>query len=168
MTDSTIDGIVIIGGGHNGLVCAAYLAKGGQKSHRAGSGGPGRRRGRHARICTRLQGLLRPSAEPAGRQHQQGTRAGVEWPVGSQNPDLNTIALAADGNHITIRANGIEGAGLSSEDKAAYTEYRRFMSKFAAVIGGLHNQVPPRITQERGDLITARQTGIENPHAGPG
>ena len=59
---------------------------------------------------------------------------------------LDTIALAEDGKHITIIADGVDGAGLSDEDKAAYVEYRRFMSKFAAVIGSLHNQVPPRIT----------------------
>ncbi len=35
------------------------------------------------------------------------------------------------------------------------------MSKFAAVIGGLHNQVPPRITQERGDLITLGKLALK-------
>jgi phytoene dehydrogenase-like protein len=35
------------------------------------------------------------------------------------------------------------------------------MSKFAAVIGGLHNQVPPRITQERSDLMTLGKLALK-------
>jgi len=67
---------------------------------------------------------------------------------------LKTIALAEDSNHITISANSVEGGGLSAQDKAAYKEYRRFMSKFAGVIGGIHNKIPPRITYDRKDLVT--------------
>ena len=66
---------------------------------------------------------------------------------------LDTIALAEDGNHITIRSDSVQGGGLSDDDKAAYTEYRRFMTKFAGLIGSLHNQVPPRITTGRGDVM---------------
>ena len=74
---------------------------------------------------------------------------------------LNTIALAEDGNHITISAERVDGGGLSSQDQASYTEYRRFMSKFAGVIGGLHNKIPPRITYQRKDLIALGKTALK-------
>ncbi len=66
---------------------------------------------------------------------------------------LKTIALAENGNHVSISSDAVDGADLSSEDKAAYREYRRFMSKFADIFSGLHNKIPPRITRERGDMI---------------
>jgi phytoene dehydrogenase-like protein len=75
--------------------------------------------------------------------------------------NLQTIALAADGNHLAIGSDGIDGGGLSQEDKAAYKEYRRFMSKFAGVIGALHNQVPPRITQQRSDLMALGKLALK-------
>jgi len=66
---------------------------------------------------------------------------------------LKTIALAENGNHVSISAGSVDGADLSNEDKAAYREYRRFMTKFAGIFSGLHNKVPPRITRERSDFI---------------
>ena len=144
--------IIIIGGGHNGLVCAAYLAKAGKK-------------------VTVLEAADQVGGAAATREFAPGYRASVAHLLYLLDKDiskdlaleshglrmarsgLKTIALAEDGNHITISAEGVDGGGLSSEDKAAYSEYRRFMTKFAAVIGGLHNRIPPRITYQRSDLI---------------
>ncbi|MDH3940383.1 MAG: NAD(P)/FAD-dependent oxidoreductase, partial [Xanthomonadales bacterium] len=67
--------------------------------------------------------------------------------------NLTTIALAKDGNHITITPDSVEGSGLTAEDKAAYAEYRRFMTKFAGIIGAMHNLVPPRITTDKENLV---------------
>ncbi len=144
--------IIIIGGGHNGLVCAAYLAKAGKK-------------------VTVLEAADQVGGAAATREFAPGYRASVAHLLYLLDKDiskelaleshglrmarsgLKTIALAEDGNHITISAGGVDGGGLSSEDQAAYREYRRFMTKFAAVISGLHNKIPPRITYQRSDLI---------------
>jgi phytoene dehydrogenase-like protein len=152
--------IIVIGGGHNGLVCAAYLAKAGNK-------------------VTVLEAADRLGGAAATREFAPGFRASVahllylldrdiskELALESHGlriarPSLKTIALADDGNHITISDAGVDGGGLSAEDKAAYTEYRRFMSKFAAVIGSLHNKVPPRITYDRGDLISLAKLALK-------
>jgi phytoene dehydrogenase-like protein len=145
--------IVIIGGGHNGLVCAAYLAKAGRKVTvlEAGDqvGGMAATRefapGFRASCAHLLYLLDRDISKELGLE-SQGLRMAAS--------DLKTIALAQDGNHITISADSVSGGGLSDEDQSAYREYRRFMSKFAGVIGRLHNKVPPRITWERKDLFS--------------
>ena len=152
--------VVIIGGGHNGLVCAAYLAKAGKK-------------------VTVLEAADQVGGVAATREFAPGFKASVAHllylldehisnELGLQahglrmaKAGLNTIALAEDGNHITISTEGVDGGGLSSQDKAAYEEYRRFMSKFAGVIGALHNKIPPRITYQRKDLIALGKTALK-------
>ena len=154
------DQVLIIGGGHNGLVCAAYLAKAGRK-------------------VTVLEAGDRVGGMAASREFAPGYRASCahllylmdreisrELALEAQGlqlakTDLDTIALSPDGGHLTIGSDRIDGPNLSNEDQAAYAEYRRFMSRFAAVIGSLHNQIPPRIRQERGDLISLGKLALK-------
>jgi phytoene dehydrogenase-like protein len=158
MTDS--NKVVIIGAGHNGLVCAAYLAKAGRQ-------------------VTLLEAADQVGGAAATREFAPGFRAscahllylldqGISKELALQGNGLNiaksgldTIALSEDGDHITIKADSIDGGGLSGEDKSAYVEYRRFMSKFAGVIGALHNRVPPRITQNRGDMLELARLALK-------
>ena len=151
--------VVIIGGGHNGLVCAAYLAKAGKKvtvleaADQVGGAAATREfaPGFKASVAHLLYLLDKDISKQLGLE-QHGLRIA--------KAGLNTIALAEDGNHITISAERVDGGGLSSQDQASYTEYRRFMSKFAGVIGGLHNKIPPRITYQRKDLIALGKTAL--------
>ena len=148
MTDA-----IIIGGGHNGLVCAAYLAKAGRKvtvfeaADQVGGAAATREFTPGFKAsCAHLLYLLDKDISKELSLESHGLRMA--------RTGLKTIALAEDSNHITISANSVEGGGLSAQDKAAYKEYRRFMSKFAAVIGGIHNKIPPRITYDRKDLVS--------------
>ncbi len=154
------DKIVIIGGGHNGLVCAAYLAKAG-------------------RNVTVLEAADQVGGAAATREFAPGFRASVAHLLYLLDKDiskdlaldshglkmaksgLKTIALAESGDHITISTRRLSGANLSTEDKAAYREYRRFMRKFAGVISGLHNKIPPRITSERSDMIALGKMALK-------
>ena len=151
--------IVIIGGGHNGLVCAAYLAKAGKKvivleaADQVGGAAatrefaPG-----YKASCAHLVNLLDKHIRRELSLRSHGLRMAKKA--------IDTIALAEDGNHITIGTRHIKGEGVLAEDKAAYTEYHRFMSKFAKVIGKLHNRIPPRITTDRSDLFALGKLGL--------
>ena len=157
MTDS--NHVIVVGGGHNGLVCAAYLAKSGRKvtvleaADQVGGAAATREFAPGFKAsCAHLLYLLDAGISKDLALESHGLRLAKSG--------LDTIALDPDGNHITITANSISGGDLSAEDKAAYTEYRRFMSKFAGVIGKLHNQVPPRITTNRSDLIQLGKMGL--------
>ena len=144
--------IVIIGGGHNGLVCAAYLAKAGKNvtvlEASEEVGGPAATREfapGYKASCAHLLNLL----DDGIREELELSSNGLS--IAKEN--LTTIALAKDGNHITITPDSVEGSGLTAEDKAAYAEYRRFMTKFAGIIGAMHNLVPPRITTDKENLV---------------
>ncbi|MEE8308031.1 MAG: NAD(P)/FAD-dependent oxidoreductase [Gammaproteobacteria bacterium] len=158
MTNSNT--VVIIGGGHNGLVCAAYLAKAGRK-------------------VTVLEAADQVGGAAATREFAPGYRASVAHLLYLLDQDiskelaleshglsmaksgLKTIALAENGNHISISAGSVDGADLSAEDQAAYREYRRFMAKFAGIFSSLHNQIPPRITRERSDMIALGKMALK-------
>jgi phytoene dehydrogenase-like protein len=144
--------IIVIGAGHNGLVCAAYLAKAGRNVTVLESaervGGPAATlefapgfRASVAHLCYLLDGTI--AKELALASH------GLEWAARG----LDSIALATDGKHVTFNAGDVMGAGISEDDRLAYREYRRFMAKFARAIGSLHGTAPPRIRPERGDLL---------------
>ena len=155
MTDT-----IIIGGGHNGLVCAAYLAKAGQKVTLLEAadqlGGAAITRefapGFKVSACAHLLYLL-----DEGIQKELGLKS---HGLSMAKSGMATIALDANGDHIRLSGASVEGSGVSDADKSAMTEYHRFMSKFAGIIGGLNSQVPPRLgTKAKDDLLSLAKLG---------
>jgi phytoene dehydrogenase-like protein len=155
MTDT-----IIIGGGHNGLVCAAYLAKAGQKvtvleaADQLGGAAITREfaPGFKVSACAHLLYLL-----DEGIQKELGLKS---HGLSMAKSGMATIALDANGDHIRLSGASVEGSGVSDADKSAMTEYHRFMSKFAGIIGGLNSQVPPRLgTKAKGDLLSLAKLG---------
>lgn len=147
--------VIIIGGGHNGLTCAAYLARAGRKVTLLEAndqlGGLGATcefaPGYHASVAHTLPQLDRDLVQDLALE-KHGFRLAAEA--------LPTIALGENGRHITITRDGIHGA--SAEDTAAYGEYRRLLQKFAQAIKPFWYKRPPRIEGgSRGDLLTLAQ-----------
>lgn len=148
--------VIIIGGGHNGLTCAAYLAKAGRK-------------------VLVLEAAERPGGLGATREFVPGFRASVAHSLPQLTrrlvndlqlerhgfrlaASLETVALSSTGAHITIGEHGVRGA--SAGDAAAYGDYLRLMQKFATAIAPFWHKRPPMIGEGNlKDLATLGQFG---------
>lgn len=160
MTDSKR--IVIVGGGHNGLVCAAYLAKKGREvmvveaADQVGGAAVTREfaSGFKVSSCAHLLYLL-----DAGISRELGLEThGLRF----ARQNLATVALATDGKHLTYTATAVSGGDVSADDRAAYPKYRRRMEKFAGVLAKLYTREPPRLgTHNRKDLISAARLALD-------
>jgi phytoene dehydrogenase-like protein len=152
--------IIVIGAGHNGLACAAYLAKSGRKvlvlEAAPAVGGaaattefaPGFSVSACAHLCHQLN--PRVIEELSLLQH------GLRWAA----TELDTIALSSNGKHLRIAANGAlaSGAGISAKDTAELADFDRRMKRFARLLLPLFEQRPPRLAENdwRDKLALAR------------
>ncbi len=160
MTDS--QRIIIVGAGHNGLVCAAYLARAGRKvlvleaaGHVGGAAvtrefAPGFR----VSACAHLLYLL-----DAGISRDLDLAShGLKLARGS----LRTVALATEGEHLVFGGGRVEAGEVEAADRAALGEYHARMQRFARVLARQHNRRPPRIAGGgRSELIAAALLGFD-------
>lgn len=153
MTDRQLP-IIIIGGGHNGLVCAAYLAKAGQAVTVLEAGeqpggtaitrefSPGFRVSAAAHLLLMLD------------RHVRSDLALDSAGLSFAHKDMASVALDGDGDHLLISADGVRGRQISDRDQVAFGEYHRLMQRFARLLNRLNNRVPPRVgTRSRADLL---------------
>src|SRR2546422_8286680 len=156
--------IVIIGGGHNGLVTAFYLAKAGFKplvlERRQQPGGaaiteefyPGFR-------CSTLAhaaGPIRPDIIRDMQLEGHGLRL--------ITPDISVVSLSPDGRalilHNDTQKSAQEVGKFSQKDAAKYPEFQGSLAKMGKVIAEALALVPPNIDNpSRGDLWGMLQTG---------
>ena len=148
MADSTVRDVVIIGGGHNGLVCASYLASAGLKvtvlERRAVVGGaavteefhPGFRNS----VAAYTVSLLNPKVIRDLDLPRHGLRV-VERKLSNFLP-LN------DGRYLKIGAGKTEAevAKFSGRDAARLAEYAERLDVIADVLRDLVLETPPNVT----------------------
>ena len=133
---------IIIGGGHNGLVCSAYLAK----------------KGHHVLVLEASDNL---GGLAETREFHPGFKASVAPSISNFSTkvakDLNlsaygftsgaapmtTVGLNASGEHVTLTGLEVEGVGV--EDVESYKEYRQVMQKFTNLLHPFWHKTMPRI-----------------------
>ena len=155
MTD-TYDAIVV-GAGHNGLVCSALLAKAGKRvlvlEANSQVGGAAITReftdGYSVSACAHLLYQL-----------QSEVRKDLKLSTRLASEDMTTIALSEDGNHLRISADSVEG--VSDEDAEQYRRFRKRMTRFSNLLRKFFNKRPPRLgTKDIQDFITLGQLGLD-------
>ena len=156
--------LVIVGGGHNGLVTAFYLARAGYKplvlERNAQVGGaavtdefhPGFR-------CSTLAhtaGPIRPEIVRDMQLEKHGLKL--------ITPEVCVTALSPDGRALSLYQDGKKSAqeisAFSQKDAAKYPEFQQSLAKISKVIGEALATTPPDIDHpSRGDLWSMLQTG---------
>ncbi|MGA7684809.1 MAG: FAD-dependent oxidoreductase, partial [Terriglobales bacterium] len=156
--------IIIVGGGHNGLVTAFYLAKAGFKplvlERRSQVGGAAITEEFHPGFrCSTLAhsaGPLRPSVV----RDMQLERHGLKLTTS----DVSTVSLLPDGRALVLFADlkkaAQEIAQWSAKDAAAYGDFATALTKIGKVIGEALLLTPPNIDNpSSGDLWGMLKTG---------
>jgi phytoene dehydrogenase-like protein len=152
--------VILIGGGHNGLVCAAYLAKAGRKVLvlEAGEQVGGLAVTREFAPGFKVSGVahLLHQLNPAVIKDLNLASHGFE--LGSEN--LKTIALDSNGQHIGIRAGALGGAVVAS-DRDAYARLYKRLCRFAKLLSIMLEKKPPLLTGgDVKDMATLAKFGL--------
>src|SRR5579863_4097049 len=156
--------VVIIGGGHNGLVTAFYLAKAGYKplvlERRAQPGGAAITEEFHPGFrCSTLAHAAGPLRRDIVRDMQL-EKHGLRL----IKPDVGVTALSPAGRALIlyndVKKSVQEIAKFSQKDAAKYPEFQVSLAKVGRVIGEALSLPPPNIDHpNRGDLWGILQTG---------
>jgi phytoene dehydrogenase-like protein len=156
--------IVVIGGGHNGLITAFYLAKAGYKplvlerSTQVGGAAvtdefhPGFR-------CSTLAHTAGPIL-PIIVRDMQLAKHGLKLIT----PEVCVTAFSPDGRALSLYRDANQSAqeigSFSQKDAAKYPEFEKSLGKIAAVIGEALATTPPDIDHpSSGDLWSMLKTG---------
>jgi phytoene dehydrogenase-like protein len=155
---------VVVGGGHNGLVAGAYLAKAGLRTlvveKRATLGGTVETRpladGKRAPGLFHTVGRLRPSVA-----RELGLRGHGLTLVA---PEVRAFAPQPDGRAVTLWADAARTAdelrAWSEADGAAWVEFDRHVRALAAFLTSLNDATPPATSGGNvGDAITGLLLG---------
>ena len=152
---------VIIGAGHNGLICASYLAKAGKK-------------------VLVVDGRNEPGGCASTREFSPGFRVSdcAQWlsqfdqsivkdlDLASAGLSIGrpkaTISLQPDGDHLIVDGDTISGAGVDSADQAAYRDFKDMVRGFSKLMTTLYRSRPPKLVEQNWtDRLTLMKLGLK-------
>jgi phytoene dehydrogenase-like protein len=156
--------VVVVGAGHNALVAAAYLARGGlrtlvlERRERVGGAADTSELGRGARVPTLAHtvGRLRPSVQRDLALSRHGlSLVAPEVRVFAPSPDGGAITLWSD---VARTAEGLRAR--SAVDADAYAGFDRQVRSIGRFLDELGRSAPPDIKSPRlGDAASALRLG---------
>ena len=148
---------IVVGGGHNGLVCSALLAQSGKQvllleaNEQVGGAAVTREfaDGYSVSACAHLLYQLQPQVQKDLKLHPK---------LASDN--MKTIALDVDGEHVRISGDTVTGA--KDGDAESYRAFHKRMTRFADLLGTYLNKTPPRLgTRDFKDLKVLARLGFD-------
>jgi phytoene dehydrogenase-like protein len=150
---------IIIGAGHNGLVCAAYLAK-------------------HGQSVLVLESADKPGGLAASREFHSGFSAPVAHSVNhfsekiakdlaleshglkASAQALPMVGLSPDGNHVVLQEGSVDGVG--GNDVESYRKHLRLMQRFAGALKPFWLKTIPRAAiGSLADMTTLGRIGLK-------
>lgn len=135
---------IVVGAGHNGLVCAAYLARAGysvlvcEASEQPGGLAASRGFGNAYRVPALAH--VKPALATTIVDELGLGRFGYK-----KGANLHTIAIGSEAGPLFLNGDRAQGAGLDAGDAAAYPEFRARYLKFAGWLGQAALSKPPRL-----------------------
>jgi phytoene dehydrogenase-like protein len=135
---------IIIGAGHNGLVCASYLARAGMNvvCLEASDSAGGMAAARTIDDDYHFPGLAH-IAHPISKAIRRDLKLdNFGYATGRS---IDTVALDAAGNHLTIGAGTLSGEGLNEADEIRYQSFAKQYADFAKALRPLFENKPPRL-----------------------
>ena len=148
---------IVVGAGHNGLVCAALLARSGKQvlvleaNDQVGGAAVTREfaDGYAVSACAHLLYQLQPAIRKALKLKPR---------LAAEN--LATIALSEEGRHVRITGGDVEG--VSGADVDNYRAFHKRMTRFADLLRTYLNKTPPRLgTRRTRDFLTLARLGFD-------
>ena len=151
---------IVIGAGHNGLICASYLA-----------------RAKHTVLVIDARPV--PGGCASTREFAENYRVSdcAQWlsqldktvvsdlQLGDAGLVLSdpksTISLQPDASHVTFHGDTVTGTTIGNEDVTDYRNFRSQMRRFAKVLAILYKGRPPKLVERNWtDRITLLKLGL--------
>ena len=151
--------VVVIGGGHNGLVCATYLAKAGYpvqilEARDSVGGATSTINFADGFKVSGLAHVLHSLCPEVVKELDLNT-AGLN--VGTP---VETISLDPGGLHVTLGVNAVTGQGISAKDASAYKTFKQAFHSYAKALEPLIMNKPPRLKDmDSKDKLTFAKLG---------
>lgn len=138
---------IVIGGGVNGLACAARLAGGGMKVTLVDAGAtPG---------GAMALAHLTPGLDARVLAGMDLARHGLSF-----HAPLATTVLDAKGRHLTVAGGKVTGADLPPGEAEAFQRLHTQLSRFAAALAPFRAMTPPRLTAKGNEWGRLAKLGL--------